>query len=184
MAFFSIFKYILYITPVIIAALLGYYHKREDQLLKISTEINNSTKEKVCDLFKNIEFLRFHPCVKEIKFLEKTKIDKTTYDVYEIREEAEILMGLYKFQIKNKLYVEMIDECKIRAQIRLPLLKFFEAQFTSLFYVEQLKKDSFLFVEETKIWGIYYVIAAVKEYTKFFHEILFEKIKIFLESQV
>ena len=184
MGFLSILKYSIFITPIIIAILLGYYHKKEDFPLRTSIEINKTTKEKVCGLLKDLEFLRFHPCVKELIFKKKTKTGNTTNDIYEIREEAEVLMGLYKFKTKNLLYVEKIDDCKIKTHVKMPILGLFEAEFTGLFYVKQLQKDSFLFVEEANISGIYYAIAVVREYTKFYHDILFEKIKIYLESQV
>lgn len=183
MGFSTVIKYILYLIPVIIAILLGFYHKRQDFSIHTSVEINKTTREKVCGLLKNLKFLRFHPCVKEFKFLEKVNITNTHYDVYEVKEEAELFMGLYKFQTKNRLYVEKIDDCKIKTQVRMPIMSLFEAQFTGVFYAEEIQKDKFMFIEEGKISGIYYAIAVVREYTKFYHDILFEKIKIFLESQ-
>jgi len=179
-----VLKFLLHTIPVIIVLLFGYFHRRENLSLNISIEINKTTKEKVCGLLKDMEFLRFHPCIKEIKFIEKTKIENTSYDIYEYREEAEVLMGLYKFQTKNKLYVEKIDDCKIRTRVKLPILSIFEVQYVSEIHVEELKKDSFKLVRVSKISGIYYVASVLRYYTKFFNEILFEKIKIFLESQV
>lgn len=184
MGFFSVLKYVIYLTPLIIGVLLTYYHKKEDFPIYTSVEINKTTREKVCGLLKDLEFLRFHPCVKKIQFKEQNIINNTTYDVYEIKEEAEIFMGLYKFQTNNKLYVEKIDDCKIKTNLRMPIMNLFQAQFTGVFYAEEIEKGRFKFIEEGKISGIYYAIAVVREYTKFYHDILFEKIKIFLESQV
>lgn len=183
MGFLTILKYSIFITPVILACIIGYYHKIEDFPLNTSIEINGTTKEKVCGLLTDMKFLRFHPCVKELELKEKTKIENTEYDVYDIREEAEVFMGLYKFETKNRLYVEKIDDCKIRTLVRMPIMWIFESKFTAVFYAKEIKKDSFLFVEEAKISGIYYAIAVVKEYARFYHDILFQKIKLFLESQ-
>jgi len=184
MGLFNIFKYFLILSPIVIGLLMKFYNKIEDFPIINSVEIKSSSINKVCSVLKNLEFLKFHPCVKEINYIENKRIDNVKYDIYEIREEAEILLGLYKFQTKNKIYVEKVDDCTIKTKVDMKILHFWEAQFRNSFYVIESKenKNIFTFGEEGKISGIPYIIVLVREYTDFYHRILLEKIRIFIES--
>ena len=177
-------KYSIYFTAILIGLLLAYYHKIKEFPLNTSIVINKISKEKVCGLLKHVEFLRFHPRIKEINFIEKTRINDTVYDVYEISEELVVLMGLYKLKNKALLYVEKIDDCKIKTHARIPFLIVFEVQVTSVISAKEIEnsKGSFLLEEEMKISGIYYLITLIKGYSRLSRDILFGNIKTYLDS--
>ncbi len=169
--------------PLAILVIFKIYHYKSDFLFETSIEINKTSKDKICSLFENIELFKFHPCVREIKFIEKSKILDVDYDIYEITEEAEVFQGLHRFTANNKLYVENVDKCRIKSTLRMHIFNLFEAYFSNEIYVtKNPETENYVLLEKGKINGIYYIMKAVREYTLFYHKIMLEKIKIFLEN--